>query len=458
MMFTLPSRTPVPTAMLCLMLLVVGCFADNMTIHHPIQLNMKTWQHSSTQTEYYTFNLTNPWAVAFNGAKPILQEVGPYVYSNILQKGNITWRGDTVRYTYKESWKFNRDATPAHLDPNKDMISIPNIAFNSLVYGYETNTLGPLSVFKGLIPVWYNYWKHTLCSPFVNFTVEQVLFGYEDPLLVRICKDTGQHCNTTHVYLQQNNSPVTWNHTTVQKSGASSVYEATRLVEWGGHKSYAWWAGAAQHKLGGSDGLLFRPYWRINDTMSVFNGVVFRPLDFIYGKSISYAGGKLEGWRWVPDPKDFQNATENPANAQYYQYGKAGVLNITSTASGVFGFPLSSPLFESYPYFYLSDPWYAKQVELKLVNPNWKPQEVLTWLDMQPKIGYPLDHQLSIQLSIPMYVNSTAFKGWNQRSGIYFPVFWGKDTRKVTSEETTTVMQEVEKCNGRPPPRPPALH
>ncbi|XP_072748118.1 sensory neuron membrane protein 1-like isoform X2 [Anoplolepis gracilipes] len=58
----------------------------------------------------YVFNVTNPSEIK-TGAKPIVQEVGPFHYDLYRDKENVVDRDadDTVEYSLRQTWHFNRE-------------------------------------------------------------------------------------------------------------------------------------------------------------------------------------------------------------------------------------------------------------------------------------------------------------------------------------------------------------
>lgn len=108
----------------------------------------------------------------------------------------------------------------------------------------------------------------------------------------------------------------------------------------------------------GSTGEIHNQNLRRADPISIFIPDFCRdiPLDYEMDKEI--AG--VMGFKYVAGQRNFQNATENPANSCYYSE------NSDEAPSGVFN-PGSclqdAPLYLSYPHFYTADPVYLNAVE-----------------------------------------------------------------------------------------------
>ena len=78
----------------------------------------------------YAFNVKNPEAV-MAGKKPILEEVGPFVYKSVTLKDsddNIKfWPDGTL--TYRQRKLYNHVPELSAQDPDKTFITVPNIPY-----------------------------------------------------------------------------------------------------------------------------------------------------------------------------------------------------------------------------------------------------------------------------------------------------------------------------------------
>ncbi|KAK0070658.1 hypothetical protein PV325_000260, partial [Microctonus aethiopoides] len=58
----------------------------------------------------YIYNVTNADEFLNNGAKPILQELGPYIYIQKWDKTNVTFNGNgTVTYNVRKRFVFSEN-------------------------------------------------------------------------------------------------------------------------------------------------------------------------------------------------------------------------------------------------------------------------------------------------------------------------------------------------------------
>ena len=70
----------------------------------------------------HLFNVTNPWAVTHEGAKPVVRELGPFIYTRAKHRLNVSWDIEADTFTYRE-WEpfvFDREKTIAASDGRYD--------------------------------------------------------------------------------------------------------------------------------------------------------------------------------------------------------------------------------------------------------------------------------------------------------------------------------------------------
>ena len=87
-----------------------------------------------TYTSMYLWNVTNADEVARVGAKPHLQEVGPFVFEETVEKVDIEHYHDngTVSYTRKRFWYYIPEFSSASLDDNITTINFPAMVRRTL--------------------------------------------------------------------------------------------------------------------------------------------------------------------------------------------------------------------------------------------------------------------------------------------------------------------------------------
>ena len=96
---------------------------------------LESWYRPPVQPhlESYAFHVTNPNAV-LEGKKPILQEVGPFVYKSTTVKdsdNNVKfWSDATLTYRPRKVYQFVPEKScETCKNPDETMITVPNIPF-----------------------------------------------------------------------------------------------------------------------------------------------------------------------------------------------------------------------------------------------------------------------------------------------------------------------------------------
>jgi len=140
----------------------------------------KSWLRPPVQPYLtgYAFNVTNPDEVVL-GMKPILEEVGPFVYKAVTVKDsrdNINFNEDGETLTYRPRKFYYIDMEKSVADPDKTFIYAPNIPLitgfsDAKDKGYFAKTIA-----VNLIS------KTGLAKPFINISFSGLLWGYEDEL------------------------------------------------------------------------------------------------------------------------------------------------------------------------------------------------------------------------------------------------------------------------------------
>merc|ERR1711892_490403 len=131
----------------------------------------------------FAFHVTNPEAVQ-RGEKPVLEEVGPFVYKAVTVKDSVdqdtrkeqleyNQDGETLTYRPRKFYYLDREQSSG--DPDTTFITVPNVplltGFRKIKdAGWSKNTMA------GVIK------KTGLGTPFINVSFSGLLWGYHDEL------------------------------------------------------------------------------------------------------------------------------------------------------------------------------------------------------------------------------------------------------------------------------------
>ncbi|XP_046389206.1 protein peste-like isoform X2 [Ischnura elegans] len=85
--------------------------------------------------EFYMYNVTNSEEVRNNKAKPILIELGPYVFSEEHSKTNITWnKNQSITFNQVRRWHYLPDKSIGSLDDKITNLNTMSLRNNSWSY------------------------------------------------------------------------------------------------------------------------------------------------------------------------------------------------------------------------------------------------------------------------------------------------------------------------------------
>ena len=160
---------------------------DENLVLKPGSPTYKPWVNSTVPiyAKYYLFHIVNPDEVK-KGAKPVLEERGPYTYIVHTQKFNITWQHSNATVSYDERPSYISDSASScgvSCDPFNDeitTINIPLMTVAAILKNYPD-----FLHWKRLVSGILNNYDEQL---FITRKVHDLLWGYEDPLLAEMSK------------------------------------------------------------------------------------------------------------------------------------------------------------------------------------------------------------------------------------------------------------------------------
>ncbi|XP_063372288.1 scavenger receptor class B member 1 isoform X2 [Cydia amplana] len=417
-------------------------------------LSYSYWQKPGVVrlTKVYIFNVTNPSGFLEHGEKPKLVEVGPFVYREDMEKVNIKFHdNDTITYQHNKILRFvpelsvnkNQKLTVPNIpllvsvtigeqsdntityQHNKMLRFVPELSVNKnqkltvpnipllTVTSFSPNLAG--LVVSGLASVLSVAYKKT-AEPFVKVTAEQLVFGYDDPLvtLAHYFYPKGKRPNSQMGLLLARNG--TLDEVSTIYTGQKSMSRFGYLDKINGLDHLPHWKDSPCNDIRASEGSFFPPRAVTkSDLVHVYDKDICRILPLQYRRDV-YKDGIQTGL-YTPPASTFESADVNPDNKCYCQGEKCpprGLQNISPCQ-------YSAPVYLSYPHFYDAEPSLLDKFEG--LKPVQKTHE--TYFMIQPKLGVPLEGFVRVQLNIRVsrapniYVNSI-----NKFPNIIFPVMW----------------------------------
>ncbi|XP_076655822.1 protein croquemort [Halictus rubicundus] len=453
------TNKSVGLGLLGLLLIITGTclyFFWPVIFHHILQTEMplsptsksfEVWNDTSTLPPMYLkirfFNWTNPHELRVKGKKPILEEVGPYVFREIRQKADVAFHpeNNTVSYFYRRWWYFVPELTNGSLsDPIVQLDTVALSAKHKVRYRDEIMQ-GTLSFLLSSSSV------HT------TKTVDELLFtGYDDSLiklgrLATVGEDIPPFDKFGWFYMR-NGSTMFDGHFNMD-TGAADISQFGVLKKWNNKDTTGFFKSPC-NVVEGSAGEFWPPYRR-KDEIVLFSGDLCRPLTFEYAESSFHSD--VEGYRYILSEKTLGNntrrrypheqakffepttTTEDFFEAEHssevtdspdedpdvvnigncYCNGRCtpvGMMNVSSCRYG-------APVFASLPHFHRADPSLRESVIG--LNPDEDKHDFS--ITLEPTTGIPLKVSAMLQVNVLLEPSKTVSL-YKEVPTIYFPVLW----------------------------------
>ncbi|KAK7793327.1 hypothetical protein R5R35_003063 [Gryllus longicercus] len=372
----------------------------------------------------YVYNVTNADEFLNNGSKPIVEELGPYVYVETWEKVHLRFNENkTVSFNQRKIFVFDPEQSAGTED---DMVVVPNIPMLSATsqskHAARFLRLAMASIMDIL-----------KVKPFVEVSVGQLLWGYEDPL-IKLAKDVvpnDQKLPYEQFGLLYGKNGTSKDRVTIF-TGASDITRYGLIDRFNGNSSLTHWKTPACNRLDGSDGSIFPPHIKKSDTIYVYDKDLCRILPLVFESEVETAGG-VPGYRFTPPVDVFGDTTENPENECFCPGGPP------CAPSGFFNVSLcqyDSPVLLSFPHFYLAPERYRLAVEG--ISPP-KKEDHQFFLDVQPQMGVSLRARARVQINLAVS-QVVDIKQVATFPDIIFPIMWFEDGINELPTEVTSLL------------------
>ncbi|KAH1006208.1 hypothetical protein HUJ05_006961 [Dendroctonus ponderosae] len=215
-------------------------------------------------------------------------------------------------------------------------------------------------------------------KPFVEVSVGQLLWGYEDPLL-KLAKDVvpkEQKLPYEEFGLMYNKNGTSKDSVTMF-TGASDITKYGLIDKFNGASMLTHYTEDRCNDITASDGSIFPPHLTKNSTIYIFDKDLCRKLPLVFDKEIM-GSNDVPGYRFTPPKNVFGSVSENPDNMCFCPQGPP------CAPSGFFNVSLcqyDSPILLSFPHFYLANDSYRTAVE-GISPPD--PEKHRFFIDVQP--------------------------------------------------------------------------
>ncbi|CAL8322393.1 unnamed protein product [Lota lota] len=359
--------------------------------------------------QYFFFNVTNLEEVEA-GAKAVLSQVGPYTYREYRPKANVTVveNGMKVSAYSPKTFVFLREKSVG--DPAVDAITTVNIP----AWAVMNKVKG--SFFRAsMASILMNSLRVRL---FTTRIVNELLWGYEDPLLVRVASTNPDVEKIFGLMYKKNGS---LGEEFVYHTGKQNYMDYGRVHTWSGQSQLTFWTSNQSNSINGTDGSAFHPLLSKDERLYVFTSDLCRSIFMEFEKDVTVKG--IPAYRFTPPRAVLASKEENPANEGFcitpQECLGTGLLKVSPCRKG-------APVVASFPHFYLGDPKYANAFEG--LNPVKEFHQ--TFLDLNPTTGIPVRASKKAQVNIQMG-RMSSFPATKKINETIFPVMFINETVEI---------------------------
>lgn len=353
------------------------------------------------QVRMYLFNVTNPDEVSKSGAKPILNQVGPFALVERRRKNVIGISSDNRTLDYKliRTYYFNPNDSVS-LD---SVLTLPNAAAFSAFFAAqekardEEGAVNPVTVISDYLGNATIYLTHTADE----WLFKGVKLGWLDAMNDDgVILDDQPIDNKFGFYYKKND---TWDDKadgimTVSTGVDGDFKNIGRVLKWNGKKEVSYWRGKSCNTIQGTDGQFFHPFVQKDEKLDIFAPDLCRTLSIEFIKTTSIRS--IELYRFGISSSFFKPIDFNDETRCYCVKGSheakqkfcklSGVVDVSSCRK--------KPIVLSTPHFLNGDPSLRQQVEG--LSPSEAEHD--TFIDIEPMTGAVLRVRRRLQVNVEM--------------------------------------------------------
>ncbi|XP_063708646.1 sensory neuron membrane protein 1-like [Culicoides brevitarsis] len=367
----------------------------------------------------YMFNVKNP-DEAQNGGRPIVEQVGPYIFDEWKEKWDLVddEKEDTVEYDMKNTFIFRPDLTLPLT--GREIVTIPHPLLMGalIVTKRESDTLLPM-VIEGLDAI-----LHNPTTPFLTASVMDILFNgvpldctgevfSAEAICAKLVNDGGlPKINETHVAFSLFTKA---NGTSMGRfkayRGVKNVHDMGRVIEYNGEPEMDTWDGDICNQFKGTDSTIFPPFLTKEEGLWAFAPDLCRSLGTEYIGKSKYMGIKLDHFSInFPDLREHEELQcfcRDPPDG----CPPKGVIELYQCVE----FPMTG----SKPQFLDGDP---KLIEdIGGLSPNKEDHDIFIHYDLMTAAALSAAKRLQFNLDIEPVEEYPLMK---DLKNVMFPLFW----------------------------------
>ncbi|UYV75881.1 SCARB2, partial [Cordylochernes scorpioides] len=340
----------------------------------------------------YFFNVTNPEGIKAR-QKPILKEIGPFVYREMRKKDVVAWdkENGTVHYINEKYFYFERDLSYADEDMNITIVNIPLLYLARILDDatFFFRTVGTTVINKYGMKL------------FVTHSVRDLLFdGYPIELIIDAVSmgksfvPNMPEIKTRFGFLYDKNG--TREEFYSVYTGEKGVQNYTSIHTYLNQTSLDFWHNPYCNMLNGTDGRQFPFPLDKNEKVYVFSPELCR-----YEQDVDVEGitayrytARAELFARTPENQGFCTDPKKCPRSGIHQVARCKKREPCINEKMLCG--PEAPIVISAPHFYDADEYYVSQFEG--LNPNKEDHE--TRLDIEPQTGTTVQAKRRIMISV----------------------------------------------------------
>ncbi|XP_054002361.1 scavenger receptor class B member 1 [Hylaeus anthracinus] len=371
----------------------------------------------------YIFNVTNAEEFLKGEEKLKVEEVGPYVYQEILENENITWhKNNTMSYIPRRTIVYIPEMSVR--DPKEDIVHVPNVPMLGLSSSLHD------SGFLINYP-WARLVNMMDCKPILNISVHDYLWGYEDPL-IRLASglmpnfinfrkfglldrmyDEGDNVVFMNIGTNDNMTNEDGRYLSIESYNGSPGMSQWGYREPEGNETYP--ENTVCNSIKGcTEGELFPSNLDKYATFRIFRKSFCRAIPIVFKKEVWLDG--VNGYLYTVAENFLDPPDQNPDNGCFcWNKNKCLKKGLSDMTPCYYNIPAAMSL----PHFLNADPSLFDGVEG--LNPD--PEKHGTKIVLQPAVGIPMHVNSRIQINLVMYPTSYNSK-ISAFNGKTIPLFW----------------------------------
>ncbi|CAH1118568.1 unnamed protein product [Phaedon cochleariae] len=351
----------------------------------------RIWENPTPKALYsfHIFNYTNIGDYELgNDKKPHVQEIGPYVYSENLERIDVRFNDEagTVSYREKKTYTYRPDLSQGSQEDRAFVPNIPLISGSSMVQ--KENYFARLG-FSGLLSALEE-------KAFLHIDIDSFISGYEDRLYSLSANyfkwqnvDIPKRVGLLGPKVGESNKFITMN------TGIKDINRLALVEEMGGEESLGLYAADSCNSIEGTDGSMYPPKLiREKQPLHIMFPEFCRRIPIVFMGETKIMEGKVPAYTYTIPEDVFDTPDTKPENECFcvLDGGKCPLKGLSSTSGCNYG----SPIYLSYPHFHNADPRLLKDVT------GLDPESVdfRSYLNLQPSMGFMMTGRNVMQLNI----------------------------------------------------------